>query len=378
MAILVVTMLLCEGVLRLVPSPVQYPSLHETEGSLVGIRLVPGARSDVVSSCFRSTVTVNSLGWRDRERTIAKEPGVIRIAVLGDSFTEGVAVLDYETFTRQMELSFAAQGERVEVLNFGLSSIGTIQEDILYEHIVSSYNPDIVLLAFYENDIMNNAPALDGGPLRRTILTYRQPDGSLVSYRDATSFSRLRQWLRVHSALFRFVKHFDRFVRSRSTITTPISLQPSTFPSEYLAFGPPPTSAWEAAWKETERTLLRLHQRMKSHQQFFFFIAPGVLEVARDPGTLLAQEYQADPPATFDVQYIQRRLQFFAREHEVRMIDLLPAFLAYRDSYNLKYPYFSFICDGHWSSLGHRIAAEALTAEMLPVVRAIRAEHDTP
>ena len=50
----------------------------------------------------------------------------------------------------------------VEVINFGVSGFGTIQEWQMLEHYVGDYAPDLVLLAFLPgNDVRNNSRQLE-------------------------------------------------------------------------------------------------------------------------------------------------------------------------------------------------------------------------
>src|SRR3989344_4142474 len=70
-------------------------------------------------------VSFNSFGMRDRERSLEKRPGVTRVAVLGDSFVEGLQVGDDEVFTAKMG---DMPGGSVGVLILGVGGFGPPQE----------------------------------------------------------------------------------------------------------------------------------------------------------------------------------------------------------------------------------------------------------
>jgi hypothetical protein len=53
---------------------------------------LPNSRARVVAGPMDYRVEINSLGWRDRERALARKPGVTRILALGDSMTWGWGV----------------------------------------------------------------------------------------------------------------------------------------------------------------------------------------------------------------------------------------------------------------------------------------------
>ena len=81
-------------------------------------------------------VRTNSQGYRDREWALAKEPGVLRIAVLGDSFTEALQVPLEQTWVNQLPAAMAAVPgchllngfpKGAETLNFGVGGYGTGQ-----------------------------------------------------------------------------------------------------------------------------------------------------------------------------------------------------------------------------------------------------------
>ncbi len=155
---LVAALAVCEGGLRL--AGVSYPAFYR-EDLYVGGSLRPG-----VEGWFRgeggSYVKINRDGMRDRDHTIEKPPGVVRIAVLGDSFAEAMAVPQEQAFWAVMEREL---GHNYEALNFGVSGYGTGQELIVLRRKAWKYRPDIVLLAFFTgNDVRNNSKVLNQDP----------------------------------------------------------------------------------------------------------------------------------------------------------------------------------------------------------------------
>ena len=114
----------------------------------------------------RVWIEINSHGCRDRERTVDKPPNTFRIAVIGDSYAEALQVDLDQTFWSVMERKLAdswrANGQRVEVLNFGVSGYGTAQELEMLRHYVWDYQPDLIMLQFFAaNDVCNNSRKLD-------------------------------------------------------------------------------------------------------------------------------------------------------------------------------------------------------------------------
>ena len=146
-------------------------------------------------------VRINSDGLRDREHAIQKSEGTLRIAVLGDSYVEGMNVPLEKTVPAVLERelsSCAAPGHRqVEVINFGVSGYGTARELLTLREHVWKYDPDIILLAFYTgNDFFNNYRALN--PVESEQYPYFvYDDNSLVldnSFRRSWKMSKAYNW----------------------------------------------------------------------------------------------------------------------------------------------------------------------------------------
>jgi hypothetical protein len=79
----------------------------------------------------RVPVRMNAQGLRDRPRDDKATPGVVRVAVAGDSITEGLQVEENDLFTLRTERALQARGWPVEVLNFGLTGAHPLQQ-LLY------------------------------------------------------------------------------------------------------------------------------------------------------------------------------------------------------------------------------------------------------
>ncbi len=80
----------------------------------------------------KAYVRINSDGLRDREHSTTKPQNVVRIAVLGDSYSEAFSVAQEDAFWSVMERKLqecdAFQDKQIEVINFGVSGYGTGQE----------------------------------------------------------------------------------------------------------------------------------------------------------------------------------------------------------------------------------------------------------
>lgn len=127
------------------------------EVSEAGIRKNIGYVQGVMSTAeFRHRFTTNSQGFRgQREYARPKPAGIYRIIVLGDSVTLGHGVEDDDPFSAVAERALAPS-RPVEIINMGVSGFGTAEELIQLQRTGLSYEPDLVVLAYFPNDPYNN------------------------------------------------------------------------------------------------------------------------------------------------------------------------------------------------------------------------------
>jgi lysophospholipase L1-like esterase len=96
----------------------------------------------------------NSLGFKGKEFTPQKQPGVLRIVCMGGSTTYGQYVSDKEAYGAQLEEMLNAAGIKSEVINAGIPGYVSTETLVNLQLRVLPLEPDIVI--FYEgrNDLM--------------------------------------------------------------------------------------------------------------------------------------------------------------------------------------------------------------------------------
>ena len=155
-------LLLAELALRLIGLGYRRPTVSHPYR---GIASQPHSVFDYAGEGRSQTIHFNSHGFRDIDRSPAKSAGVYRIAVLGDSYIEAPQVAVTDRVTEQLEAELNRRGVlaplQVEVLNFGFSAYGTMQELQVLKQDVWQFHPDLVILAFLTgNDVQNNCREL--------------------------------------------------------------------------------------------------------------------------------------------------------------------------------------------------------------------------
>lgn len=120
-------------------------------------RLKPETDYEFISGEFRARVRTNRYGLRGPDPVMPPPPDVVRILVIGDSYTFGFPVQDEETFAARMESLLRAQGYPVEVVNGGASGYSTTLHYISLRDQYLSFEPDLVILWFDLGDLQEDA-----------------------------------------------------------------------------------------------------------------------------------------------------------------------------------------------------------------------------
>ena len=343
---------------------------YQEHDDLLGWRKRAGAWARFDRREYSVAVRINSHGLRDIERAYERSDGDFRILALGDSFIEAYSVPEQEMLTQRLEISLNGSSCRAEVINAGTAAYGTDQEYLFYRTQGRRYQPDVVVLFFYFNDVYFNDQSrhyrspkprlvLSGGvlavehrpvpapPKRAT----RAPDDS----RPEVAFPALLPWIegrlergqpRLHAALGRFGLWDEARV-------TPVDLQMKVFKTT-------PTPEIEAAWRSTERIIEALHREVRSDRAgLLIAYIPSRMEVRDRDWQLTVLRHDLNEEV-WDRGLVVRRLRDLASRMEVPVLDLTPDLREAERGW--RSPYYTH--DGHWNALGHAVAARAVQGEL--------------
>ncbi len=157
---------------------------------------------------WESGLSTNAAGFRDAPHAEVKAPGAYRVIVLGDSFVFGSGVPQNAILTRRLA---ARLGPGFEVVNLGVPGYGTDQELLTLRRWGRKLSPDLVLLGFFWNDVMENtSERIYGLPKPRFTLESGRlvphpPAGfsapSAYARLDATLASRSHLWSLLRNGL---------------------------------------------------------------------------------------------------------------------------------------------------------------------------------
>ena len=364
-----------------------YPLFYTTD-YYRGFALQPGVAGHYQRE-GESDVRINSDGLRDREHPKAKPAGTVRIAVLGDSFSEAMHVPMEQTFwsllERKLQECDAFPGKKVEVINFGVSGYGTAQELMTLRQKVWDYSPDLVVLAFTTyNDIYDNSRALSRTEevpyfvYRNGELTYDASFRDSPTYRQRDSkLNRLGRWLHNELRVVQLI-HYVQFVaklkltdwRNKRRLaaqnqtkptdrSTPIVRNAEDIGIDNMIYIEPRDENWQEAWQVTEGLIKQIRDDVAQKKSRFYLVTlSNAIQVYPDP--VVRQKFLEHVGAT-SIFYPNLRLKALAEREQIDFLDLAGPMQAYADQNKVfLHGFGSDIGNGHWNAKGHQLAAELI------------------
>ena len=356
-------------------------------------------------------VSVNRAGFRGPEWTIAKPPDTLRIAVIGDSFTEAPQVAYEQTFCAVAEHALGGckglGGKKIQVMNFGTDAYGTAQELVTLQRHVWQYSPDIVVLAFFSgNDLRNNSTVLESDKCRPF---YVFEDGKLVlggPFERSRRFylSCMMRFESRHSQVLNLIGDAKSAIRSKikakqaerrsadapkpaASVPTPAAswidsgVMPVAAGQQPAALGheagledniyhPPVTPVWQDAWRVTEGIITTIARETAAHH-----VPLLVVTLANPPQIYpspVVRSYYTRTYGSNDIFYPDERIKALGEREDFEVLNLAAPMQAYADEHHVFLAGFkeTKLGVGHWNAEGHRLAGELIAekiCEMLSV-----------
>ena len=299
-------------------------------------------------------------GYRptDSARFKSQEP---KIGFFGDSYTEGLQVLDEKTFPRVFERKLRQINVNVDAFNFGIGGTGTYNQYMRYLTVSNDVDLDIVILCFLPiNDVLNNHERLnnDFELYKAPYLTIR--DNKFISNARSIQFdtideeiSLLRRTIGI-SFIAKSIYNAPLILKKKNGSNGSVKNIWITTRSSWLdVYNPPKSKDWIEAWAITEEVIQRFASEVKKRKsQFILLIVADYLQISFNGGQ------KQNWANKYNFNYPNCRLSAFCRKHEIQFYDSLPFFL--KQKAKLPPPFFSYKYDGHYSQIGHTTMADFL------------------
>jgi lysophospholipase L1-like esterase len=293
--------------------------LRAHPGSPRLVRLEPGASARFTGVPVRA----NRFGYRGPDWEVAKPTGAFRIALLGDSQTFGYGVREDDAYPASLERALRGRdpGRAWEVLNFAMIGFNTAQEAEACSLDALGFEPDLVILAFFPNDV--------DPPVRPVDVAARPAAPTGAGTPDARGAWSARRWLGTLRT--------PQFLRTRgAALARRLGVRVETATSRYAAL----YAARGPAWRSCEDALRAARGACAARgARFAVVVLPFIVSLDE----------------THPMTAAHRQVDAFCRAEAIPCLDLLPAFLGHSAARLSVSP-----VNNHMNAEGNRIAADAI------------------
>jgi lysophospholipase L1-like esterase len=349
---LLVGLLLCEFVLfRFVLLPSDVPANAFVNGL---IRYAP-QQSGIwrVRNEIAAPYAINGQGWNSGvgDYSVARQPGVMRVALVGDSMVEALQVPHDRSIGERLAAELSRAGHPVEVYRFGISGAPMSHYVLMMEREVAAYRPDWIVVVLIHNDFDESYHFVQGR-YTSSFLKLQLADNKVVAEIPPTPWKPgAADWLRRTATA--------RYMYYRWQVRT------DTIRELFLGSAEAATGRYQAnidinavsrqmpqIAAATDHAFARMAAIAQESGARLLLVMDGVrgdIYTNRIGGALALNRIAADA----------------ARQHGIPLLDLDPVF---RADWSVNHQRFEFDSDGHWNEHGHAVAAHA-------VAQAIRAHH---
>jgi lysophospholipase L1-like esterase len=324
--LILITPLICEGVVRIY-SWLFFPKMMRIN-TAYGWYHATDSQKYFTTEGEKALIVQNKLGHRGPNYGERTAKGKKRVLVLGDSFTEGSHVGEEDLFTNII----ANKNPNLEVMNAGIGGWSTVQEYLYLRNAGIDLNPDLVLLMFFENDLIENClsfyPSIGPRPY-----AYMQ-NGQLVINENPSP----DEW-RKYVLPLPFALQLNRYSLAYNFFNFRVY---QTFRASYLNKMEYEDVRKTDSYPKMEIASLLYKQMHKMLNERTMLFAVGLIPTKQD-----AQKGSSVVIPTF---------LSFCQEQGISCISLLQPL---KDEYDKgSKPYYNL--DIHWNRTGHRVAAEVL------------------
>jgi len=312
---------------------------------------------------FHNRIQLDNFGLQDTTLTLARPDGVYRVLVVGDSFAQGWQVPLEQGFPYLVEQELSrASGRQVEVINLSVDAYGTDRELLLYSLLGWRFQPDLVLLAIYTgNDVQDNEIDLEtlryGYRLERAFFTLE--NGALQLHNSPVFGSRdedapAYQWLLSMQAAQGPIPPNNLPAAPRVVSQNPYVIE---YPVE-LGLYLPEDEHWSKAWSLTRALIAQFRDLAQAeNSRFAAVIIPDRRAVHTEDWDVTVQQYPflhgIDPVAP------EMRMDSLLADLDILHLNLtwnLRAWVTQNPGGRLYYG-----GDGHFNASGHSVTAQRLS-----------------
>jgi lysophospholipase L1-like esterase len=313
----------------------------------------------MVSDEYRIDVQYNPEGWRGPAQKLSKPPNVFRIVILGDSFVDGYTIPVQDRFSEVLEANLRPQ---FEVINLGVAGYSTDQELLLLDQEGWKYEPDLVVLAFYYNDVWGNGSQHFSESTKTQKPMFSLDAGGNLSLRNVPvprPAPALQDRFRLYDLVRTTVKRNRSLLAAAvkagladgvvSDDSRPAPTGAAGGAEEFAVYHLTETPEFAREWLITQALLRKMNQDAVQHgARLMALYVPTRIELSP------AEWNNAHLPQDYDPSVVVRRLGKICQAEGIPYLDPSDRFTAVGTN-RLYYPR-----DPHWNDAGHNLVADTL------------------
>lgn len=302
-------------------------------------------------------VTINADGWNSTKLDYveAKEPGTLRIAVIGDSYVHGAFVDVDKGFPEVMERQLQAKGLKVEVYRFGADGAPLSQYLNVLREEVLRFSPDIVLVQLIHNDFDESYRFLGTRYESSFMKVGENAQGDVVEIPAKPFKPGLADKLRQFRS-FRYLYY-----------QTGLYQKIGYYVNRYWWGGEQLPDVEEFTSSAVDVRTIRDHDKIR---KFSHYIFKQMQKLSAEHGFRLAfamdgvreAVYAGKDRSDYEVSALNDIVVSQMREFGFPYVDLQEAFAA---DYAKRGERFEFSYDWHWNERGNDVVADALVSLLM-------------
>lgn len=305
---------------------------------------------------YTTNVSINTQGWNSSRASypLARVPGRLRIAVIGDSYVHARFVNTSQAFAEVMERRLAASGLDVEVFRFGMDGAPLSQYLNVLRREVVAYKPDVVLVQLVHNDFDKSYRVLSHRTASAFLKLKTDAERRIIEVPASKFEAGFADVLR-QSSMFRYLYYETNLYLTLNGLI------------QRLYWGG--SDEWKPEYISGGVDIRKINDHPKN-EFFARYVINQMKAVAEREGFRLAFAMDAVREAIYEkrkpMDYEIGRLNAIARkltgEANLPFLDLQTSFQA---DYAKHQEHFEFPFDWHWNERGNRVAGEALARFLL-------------
>lgn len=303
-----------------------------------------------------SRVTINAEGWNSVKPhyPLAKTPGRVRVAVIGDSYVHGAFVNVEVGFPNIVEQNLQTLGHDVEVFRFGMDGAPLSQYLNVLRAEVLAFKPDVVVIPLIHNDFDESYRFLRSRYSSSFMKVKVDANGRVVEV-PASDFRRGAADFLRRFATFRYLYYeTGLYLKAKGIVSALFWGGNESYSPEYIQSA---VDIRKIKDHDSNRLFARyvLGEMQKLSQQHDFELVV-VMDGVRE--AVYAGKAQSD----FEVGKLNAIAADITADLGITFLDLQGAF---EREYQAAGKRFEFPFDWHWNVEGNKIVAKAVTSLLL-------------